>query len=329
MVRRDVIVLLGFSLFVATQAAAGPPVPGGKTPLPQPTLTAPRVVTPSTAGRIPAGLKPLKGVPLVPRFTPLARPTLHRPVPYSDFCYVNKPCQLRVSGFGAERGNRSLVMEDVSSNGKPLAMPIKEWDDDYVTFIPLIVVRDKAQWANGYTRSVKVMLRDPNGNVLSNTISFAVGLERPKRDGDGDGRVSMETGGDDCDDGDRLRFPGNHELPDAEDHDEDCDYKTFGLRDQDGDGFPDANSCNYDPNTHEWFCGNDCDDTNPAIFPGEQVCDPRSPSSIFVCGASRTLPTRWTQDPRKPGGYWDSYDCNAIRPGSTCLAQPNGRGICQ
>ena len=60
------------------------------------------------------------------------------------------------------------------------------------------------------------------------------------RDADGDGVDSLVTGGSDCDDNDRNRFPGNTEVCDPDGHDEDCDYATFGNRDADGDGYFDA-----------------------------------------------------------------------------------------
>lgn len=54
---------------------------------------------------------------------------------------------------------------------------------------------------------------------------------------DGDGHVSVNCGGDDCDDADRNRFPGNHEVCDSRGHDEDCDPRTSGSTDRDGDGY--------------------------------------------------------------------------------------------
>ncbi len=59
-------------------------------------------------------------------------------------------------------------------------------------------------------------------------------------DSDGDGHVSISCGGDDCDDGDPNRYPGNTEVCDARGHDEDCDLNTFGNRDSDNDGYVDA-----------------------------------------------------------------------------------------
>lgn len=317
--------MLVVGALIASQAAAGPPAP---VKAPVAPLPAPRVTIPPSAVKLPAGLERLPNVPLVPRFTPISRPTILRTARYSNFCFINKPCQLRVAGFGSSQAGRFIAMGDPKLAPKPLNMMVKEWHDEYVTFVPLVIVRDKDEWANGKTRQVTITLRDAGGNALSNAFSLAVGLTPPSIDADGDGRKSEDTGGDDCDDRDSKRFPGNTEVADEDDHDEDCDYKTFGLVDRDGDGFPDARSCNYDPNEHAWYCGNDCDDTNPAVYPGEMVCDPRSPTTIFVCGTSRTLPNRWTRDPREPGGFWEAYDCGSVRAGSKCLAQPNGRGVC-
>jgi hypothetical protein len=58
-------------------------------------------------------------------------------------------------------------------------------------------------------------------------------------DRDGDGAKSIACGGDDCDDNDPRRYPGNAEICD-DGHDEDCDANTIGQRDQDRDGFTDA-----------------------------------------------------------------------------------------
>ena len=53
--------------------------------------------------------------------------------------------------------------------------------------------------------------------------------ETPIVDRDGDGLRSWDTGGNDCDDQDRNRFPGNQEVWDEADHDEDCDGTTHGF----------------------------------------------------------------------------------------------------
>jgi hypothetical protein len=91
-------------------------------------------------------------------------------------------------------------------------------------------------------------------------------------DTDGDGARSIACGGDDCDDADPERFPGNTEVCDAADHDEDCDALTFGERDGDGDGQADATCCNEEAGTRH--CGNDCDDTRVGVHvDAPEVCN--------------------------------------------------------
>lgn len=89
-------------------------------------------------------------------------------------------------------------------------------------------------------------------------------------DVDGDGADSPGCGGTDCDDDDAARYPGGIEICDARNHDEDCDATTFGVRDLDDDGAPDARCCNG------VVCGDDCDDSRPDVHPTSiEVCDGR------------------------------------------------------
>ncbi|MCB9657713.1 MAG: hypothetical protein H6726_08715 [Sandaracinaceae bacterium] len=91
-------------------------------------------------------------------------------------------------------------------------------------------------------------------------------------DADGDGHLDVSCGGDDCADNDALRFPGNLEVCDTADHDEDCDPSTFGVRDLDQDGIADGACCNVSGD--ERFCGRDCDDTAAGVHPNApEVCD--------------------------------------------------------
>jgi hypothetical protein len=94
-------------------------------------------------------------------------------------------------------------------------------------------------------------------------------------DPDGDGHDSVLCGGDDCDDQDADRFPGNVETcVDGEGgmHDEDCNPDTFGALDADGDGEIAAECCNADG--LEMNCGPDCDDGNRARRAGQlEICD--------------------------------------------------------
>jgi hypothetical protein len=85
-------------------------------------------------------------------------------------------------------------------------------------------------------------------------------------DADGDGVDAVECGGSDCDDGDADRYPGNAEVCDVDHRDEDCDPTTFGVRDADGDSYPDAACCNTAAGGAV-RCGTDCDDTRSTISP--------------------------------------------------------------
>jgi len=85
-------------------------------------------------------------------------------------------------------------------------------------------------------------------------------------DDDGDGRRSVACGGDDCDDADPDRFPGNPEICDGDD--EDCNDTTFGP-DRDSDGFVSIACCNGPDN-----CGPDCNDVLNTVNPGAtEVCN--------------------------------------------------------
>jgi len=88
-------------------------------------------------------------------------------------------------------------------------------------------------------------------------------------DADGDG-VSFGVGcllpGNDCDDADPNNYPGNLEICDGQDNN--CvNGSDEGLdTDADGDGVSFGPGC--------LLPGNDCDDAEPAAFPGNpEVCD--------------------------------------------------------
>lgn len=83
-------------------------------------------------------------------------------------------------------------------------------------------------------------------NMLCNEAEARCECE-PCPDEDRDGHRDVSCGGDDCDDSDPDRFPGNPEDCDAEGHDEDCDPYTIGDKDVDSDGFIDSACFNYLP----------------------------------------------------------------------------------
>ncbi|MBN1653357.1 MAG: hypothetical protein JXA30_06225 [Deltaproteobacteria bacterium] len=125
---------------------------------------------------------------------------------------------------------------------------------------------------------------DERGCVKADSGSCSEGMscdEKAKKctacadnaDVDGDNHKSISCGGDDCDDNDPNRYPGNAEVCDDNDHDEDCNATTFGERDVDGDGAFDEQCCNR-VTDGTLNCGDDCDDTTFVRQPLQvEICD--------------------------------------------------------
>jgi hypothetical protein len=92
-------------------------------------------------------------------------------------------------------------------------------------------------------------------------------------DVDLDHHDATACGGDDCEDGDANRFPGNPEVCDTTGHDEDCDPTTFGTTDSDHDGHVAGTCCNTDA-VSGMRCGDDCDDSRVGVHPdAPEVCN--------------------------------------------------------
>jgi hypothetical protein len=122
---------------------------------------------------------------------------------------------------------------------------------------------------------IEVVALDAGRNPIS-TPRFVILQESSLGvDEDNDGRDSAQFGGDDCDDSDPARFPGNPEVADFDGHDEDCDETTIATPttypnptggDRDGDGFIDGRVFNVDQ-AGRINSGRDCNDANPQIHP--------------------------------------------------------------
>jgi hypothetical protein len=98
---------------------------------------------------------------------------------------------------------------------------------------------------------------------LASPSAYAADCTNP--DADGDGHAAIACGGDDCDDGDAGRFPGNIDVCDSAGVDGDCDYSTPGQVDRDGDGFNSDTCFNVDDSGTIRSQGDDCDDGQPSV----------------------------------------------------------------
>jgi hypothetical protein len=143
------------------------------------------------------------------------------------------------------------------------------------------------------------------------------------KDSDGDGhadRACLNAEGaplgDDCDDDDPNRFPGNLEICDDVGHDEDCNPATVGKRDQDGDTFTDWRCCNGE------VCGTDCDDLRGQIRPSAtEVCDHFDNNCNGLVDENATLALFEDND---GDGFGDSTKPASVCPGTVRTAAVGG-----
>jgi hypothetical protein len=316
-------------------APTGPKLPTAPKVQPGPRGIAkpgPSIRLPSAATRTTTRLVPnLPGGPK-PAGTP-GMPWFYRT--YGSVCYPGVECGILGRNFGQHAPGqntptgRYLSFYPAGSVITDMKLTPTAWTTSLIAFVVPATMHDGVRYT--------VLIRDAQGKAVSNGITILI--RKPvdpnvDRDADDDGEDSIAAGGSDCDDFDNNRRPGRTEVADANDHDEDCNDETFGIRDDDGDGSPDVRACNISMNgtgldrTPLWVCGSDCDDTRLAIKPGELSCDPRDRNIIFLCKAQRS----WTIDPRitPTVGFNEPHDCDLFAPpNGQCVDQPNGRGVCQ
>lgn len=117
--------------------------------------------------------------------------------------------------------------------------------------------------------AAELALTTADGTTIArHPIQFAA-RGRGDVDFDGDGATYGGTNsmGRDCNDFDPSAYPGHPELPDTAGIDNDCDPRTFGEVDRDGDGFPDAAVFNVDERNRRIFRGTDCNDADATANP--------------------------------------------------------------
>ncbi len=140
-------------------------------------------------------------------------------------------------------------------------------------------------------------------------------------DMDGDGRDSVACGGEDCDDENGDRFPGNSEACDDGDIDEDCNPATLGALDADGDGVVSSACCNLGLD-EVLRCGLDCDDGSTATYTdAPELCDGHDNDCDGMVDEDVMLPFYADAD-------GDGFGAISSTPAMAC-AQPAGHSVNQ
>lgn len=132
--------------------------------------------------------------------------------------------------------------------------------------------RAKEGWAQFIAQPVMMVVDGPGARVTRHRLAVLPNAPAPqaagKVDDDGDGHAPFSAGGTDCDDNDGSRYPGNDEIPN--DRDEDCDPRTIGTLDRDGDGFTDWRVSNPAfGGVRTPRRGRDCNDRDAEIHPNK------------------------------------------------------------
>jgi hypothetical protein len=156
--------------------------------------------------------------------------------------------------------------------------------------------------------------------LLVSTAAAGQGAARDDRDGDG--HRSTAAGGDDCDDNDANRFPGNVEVGDFDNHDEDCDPMTFGVLDEDGDGFTSSLVCNIWEDGRR-SCGRDCDDSRASVHPLQiDICNLRDDNCNGELDEDQLCTALQGFMDRAGAEYAAIERAARLAPGQTQVAQP-------
>ena len=141
--------------------------------------------------------------------------------------------------------------------------------------------------------SLQVTVTDTHGATASALVTFHV----VEGDEDGDGHVSIEQGGDDCDDTDATVSPLADEVCNGVDDDCDgqvddedtsvTDPETWYV-DADGDGHGDDATATVacEPSGGEVGTGGDCDDTDARMHPGAEETDCADPTDYNCDGST-------------------------------------------
>jgi len=263
---------------------------------------------------VPSPVAPKIGVPIVPSalrqkgpvykdFVKLPPPKLNFGKPFANVDILSitgvvgaeygvpfgGPASL-VGSFGDAQAGRNLVF-DYGTPRARTGLRVTSWTKSAIQFVaPTLVALNRYPDQPPVRGTISILSpavaapasdpHHPSNGLAAGSATVLAGVPDVQIghsfvDADGDGHNSIASGGDDCDDLDASRYPGNPEVPDERGHDEDCDPTTYGCIDRDGDHFCAVGPYNTDASGRR-NTGDDCDDNITAVHPGQiEVCNGR------------------------------------------------------